>query len=87
MLLETGGATRFQVRRVENVPFVGTPPDPELLILDGQQRTQVLSLKGPVKTSHEKGKPIERFYYFHIPSALNGPARLDEALIALYART
>ncbi|MBF6570591.1 MAG: DUF262 domain-containing protein [Candidatus Binataceae bacterium] len=87
MLLETGGASRFQVRPVENVPFVGTPPDPELLILDGQQRlttlTQVLSLKGPVKTSNEKGKPIERFYYFHIPSALNGPARLDESLIAL----
>lgn len=86
MLLETGGAARFQVRPVENVPFNGTPPDPELLILDGQQRlttfTQVLSLKGPVKTSDEKGKPIERYYYFHIPSALNGPT-LDQALIAL----
>jgi hypothetical protein len=87
MLLETGGTTRFQVRPIENVPFIGTPPDPELLILDGQQRlttlTQVLSLRGPVKTSDEKGKPIERFYYFHIPSALDGPARLDQSLIAL----
>lgn len=76
MLLETGGATRFQMRPVENVPFAGGLPDPELLILDGQQRlttlTQVLSLKGPVKTKDEKGKPIERYYYFHIPSALNG---------------
>jgi len=87
MLLETGGATRFQVRPVENVPFAGAPPDPELLILDGQQRlttlTQVLSLRGPVKTSDEKGKPVERSYYFNISSALNGPARLDESLIAL----
>jgi hypothetical protein len=87
MLLETGGSARFQVRPVENVPFLGTPPDPELLILDGQQRlttlTQVLSLRGAVKTSDEKGKPIERFYYFHIPSALDGPARLDQSLIAL----
>jgi hypothetical protein len=87
MLLETGGATRFQVRPVENVSFVDTPPDPELLILDGQQRlttlTQVLSLRGPVKTSDEKGKPIERFYYFHIPSALAGPTWLDQSLIAL----
>jgi uncharacterized protein with ParB-like and HNH nuclease domain len=70
MLLETGGATRFQVRPVENVPFIGGPPDPELLILDGQQRlttlTQVLSLGGPVRTRDDKGKPIERFYYFHI---------------------
>lgn len=87
MLLETGGATRFQVRPIENVPFVGTPPDPELLILDGQQRlttlTQVLSLEGAVKTSDDKGKPIDRFYYFHVPSALEGPARLDQSLIAL----
>jgi hypothetical protein len=87
MLLETGGATRFQVRPVENVPFSGALPEPELLILDGQQRlttlTQVLSLKGPVKTKDEKGKPIERYYYFHIPSALEGPARLDQALVAL----
>jgi hypothetical protein len=86
MLLETGGATRFQVRPVENVPLA-EPPEPELLILDGQQRlttlTQVLSLKGSVKTSDEKGRPIERFYYFHIPLALDGPARLDQSLIAL----
>jgi hypothetical protein len=87
MLLETGGAIRFQVRPVENVPFLGTPPDPESLILVGQQRlttlTQVLSLLGPVKTKDEKGKPIERFYYFHVPSALDGPASLEQSLIAL----
>ena len=89
MLLETGGATRFQMRPVENVPFAGGLPDPELLILDGQQRlttlTQVLSLKGPVKTKDEKGKPIERYYYFHIPSALNGSTGLEQSLIALDA--
>jgi len=87
MLLETGGTARFQVRPVENVPFTGKPPDPELLILDGQQRlttlSQVLSLNGPVNTSDEKGKRIDRYYYFHIPSALEGPTRLDQALIAL----
>jgi uncharacterized protein with ParB-like and HNH nuclease domain len=86
MLLETGGATRFQVRPIENVQLA-VPTEPELLILDGQQRlttlTQVLSLKGPVKTSDEKGRPIERFYYFHIPSALDGPTRLDRSLIAV----
>ena len=60
MLLETGGQAKFQVRPVENVPFVGQPPPAELLILDGQQRlttlTQVLSLKSPVKTRDEKDK-------------------------------
>jgi uncharacterized protein with ParB-like and HNH nuclease domain len=65
MLLENGGAIRFQVRAIENVPFAGTPPEPESPILDRQQRlatlNQVLSLKGPVKTSDEEVKPIKRY--------------------------
>ena len=62
MLLETGGEVRFQVRPIENLDFVGQVPEPERLILDGQQRltslTQVLALNKPVKTFNEKGKPI-----------------------------
>ena len=85
MLLETGGAVRFQVRPVENVPLEGLDA-PEKLILDGQQRlttlTQVLKLSGPVKTTTEKGKPVDRYYYIHIPTALAGPDRLDDAIIA-----
>jgi hypothetical protein len=87
MLLETGGEARFQVRPVENVLFSGPPPQAELLILDGQQRlttlTQVLALEGTVKTRNDKGKAIERYYYFHIPTALDGPERLEDALVAL----
>lgn len=87
MLLETGGDARFQVRPVENVPFSGTPPKAELLILDGQQRlttlTQVLELKDAVKTHDGKGKRIERHYYFNIATALEGPERLEDALIAV----
>lgn len=87
MLLETGGEVRFQVRPVENVPFSDSPPEAELLILDGQQRlttlTQVLALKGAVKTRNEKDKPIERHYYFRIPVALEGPECLEDALIAV----
>ncbi|MFQ6308972.1 GmrSD restriction endonuclease domain-containing protein [Lysobacter capsici] len=85
MLLETGGSVRFQVRPVENVPIAGLAA-PEKLILDGQQRlttlTQVLKLAGPVKTTTEKGKPVHRYYYIHIPTALAGPDRLDDAVIA-----
>ncbi|WP_024552593.1 GmrSD restriction endonuclease domain-containing protein [Franconibacter helveticus 513] len=85
MLLETGGEVRFQVRPVENVPPQALSA-PEKLILDGQQRlttlTQVLKLSGPVKTTTEKGKPIDRYYYIHIPTALAGPDKLDDALIA-----
>ena len=87
MLLETGGEANFQVRPIENVSFNGSPPNADLLILDGQQRlttlTQVLALKGAVKTYNDKGKHIERYYYFHIPTALEGPERLEDALLAL----
>lgn len=88
MLLETGGAVRFQMRPVENVPREGLVA-PERLILDGQQRlttlTQVLKLEGPVQTRTEKGKPAERYYYIHIPTVLAGSERLDDALIAVDA--
>ncbi|MCQ4348259.1 DUF262 domain-containing protein [Pseudomonas stutzeri] len=88
MLLETGGAVRFQVREVEGVPKDNLA-SPERLILDGQQRlttlTQVLKLDGPVQTRTEKGKPAERYYYIHIPTALAGADRLDDAIIAVDA--
>jgi hypothetical protein len=86
MLLETGGEARFQLRPVEGVEL---PPGstPELLILDGQQRlttlTQVLALKTAVKTRTDKGKAIQRHYYWHIPTALEGGEHLEDALIAV----
>ena len=62
-------------------------PEAAKLILDGQQRlttlTQVLCLDGPVKTRTDKGKAINRYYYFHIPTALEGPEQLENALRAL----
>lgn len=87
MLLEAGGESRFQVRPIEGVTLTPSAPDAELLILDGQQRlttlTQVLALKTAVKTRTEKGKPIDRHYYWHIPTALEGGDRLDDAIEAL----
>jgi len=86
MLLETGGDIRFQVRPIENLSFSAEIPDPERLILDGQQRltslTQVLALESPVKTFNEKGKPINRFYYIDIHAALEDDS-LDDAFIAV----
>ncbi len=88
MLLETGGEVRFQVRPIENLIFSGVIPEPERLILDGQQRltslTQVLELDAPVKTFNEKGKPIERYYYIDIEAALDDD-RLEDAFIAVEA--
>ena len=89
MLLETGGETRFQLRGVEGVSPEPDPATAEQLILDGQQRlttlTQVLALKAAVATRTDKGKPIERHYYWHIPTALDSEASLEDALIAVEA--
>ncbi len=87
MLLETGGETRFQVRPVEGVTLGSGTPEAELLVLDGQQRlttlTQVLALKSAVSTRTEKGKPIDRHYYWHIPTALEGEGQLEDAIVAV----
>lgn len=87
MLLETGGEVKFQVRPIENVQLPPPLPEAASLILDGQQRlttlTQVLALDEPVKTRTDKGKAIKRYYYIHIPTALEGPERLEDALLAV----
>lgn len=87
MLLETGGETRFQIRPVEGIRLPNNTQEAELLILDGQQRlttlTQVLSIDGPVATRNEKGRSIERYYYWDIKKALDGVESLDEAIVAV----
>ncbi|SIP87709.1 hypothetical protein SAMN05421829_101124 [Aromatoleum tolulyticum] len=89
MLLETGGETRFQIRPVEGVKLPANASAAELLILDGQQRlttlTQVLAIDAPVATRNEKGRAIERHYYWDIQRALEGVESLDEAIIAVEA--
>lgn len=89
MLLETGGETRFQIRPVEGVRLPENAAAAELLILDGQQRlttlTQVLSIDGPVATRNDKGRDIERYYYWDIQRALDGVESLDEAIVAVEA--
>lgn len=87
MLLETGGKAQFQVRPVEGLNFSGNSIDPQLLILDGQQRltslTQAIATTEPVDTQTDKGKKIKRHYYFDIQTALEGPERLEDALVAI----
>lgn len=88
MLLENGGQVRFQTRPVEGVErLISNGVKPEQLILDGQQRlttlTQAIALSGPVQTRTNKGKEIQRYYYFDIRAALENPSRLEEALVAV----
>ena len=87
MLLETGGEARFHLRAIQGVTLPNSDLGAELLILDGQQRlttlTQVLALKNPVQTRSDKGKPIQRYYYWNIQLALEGADRLEDAIEAL----
>lgn len=88
MLLETGGETSFQTRPIEGVaqsnPNYGQP---EALILDGQQRltslTQVLKLASAVQTRDTKKRELRLHYYINIEKALEGPAALVEAVVAV----
>lgn len=81
MCLEYGNENvRFKYRTIEGVKASGVSP--ELLILDGQQRlTSMYSAtysKNAVKTKTEKGKDVERFYYFDINKCLDeNEDRLD----------
>lgn len=88
MLLETGGAVKFQTRPVEGLE--SSPAKdvaPERLILDGQQRlttlTQALALSTPVQTRTSKGKKIQRHYYFDIKSAVEEPHDLEPAIVGV----
>ena len=87
MLLKTGGAVNFQTRVVEGLEStLGEGVAPEKLILDGQQRlttlTQALALTTPVQTRTNKGKKIQRHYYFDINTALEYPNDLARAVFA-----
>ncbi len=88
MLLETGGAAKFQIRLVEGVELPAAVNGTiENLILDGQQRltslTQVLKLTATVKTKDEKSREVQRLYYIDIEKALAGNGNLDDAFIAV----
>jgi hypothetical protein len=88
MLLETGGEAKFKIRPVEGLDPAQFPPErAERLILDGQQRltslVQVLILTSPVQTRDEKKRPLERYYYFDIERALEGPNHYEEAIVSV----
>jgi hypothetical protein len=88
MLLKTGNAQiRFKPRVVEQVPTPASPPEPDLLLLDGQQRltslTQALTGTGVVNTKDTRGKLMDRRYYVHMETALLGEDRIDDAVVSL----
>lgn len=74
MMMETGNAdVRFKTRLVEGVEL-DSKPEPDELVLDGQQRLtslyQALFCNKPVLTRDIRNIPIERWYYIDIEKAL-----------------
>lgn len=89
MMLKTGGDARFQPRTVQGAEFaIGTTaPQPERLLLDGQQRLtslyQSLSLHRAVETVNSKNQKIKRWYYVDMRKALQEPEQLFDAIIGV----
>lgn len=89
MLLDAANEqVRFKPRAIEGVSLTeGTKA--KYLLLDGQQRltslTQALSGSGVVATKDDRGKLLERRYFVHMPTALSGSERVDEAVISIPA--
>lgn len=86
MTLRTGGAeVRFKPRTVEGSTAVDV--NPELLLLDGQQRTtsmfQALTGNGVVDTEDDRHKKMSRKYYVDIRRAMGSPRDQDAAVVSL----
>lgn len=89
MTLQTGGEVRFKARVVEGVSFKGDPPDPDRLLLDGQQRLtsmyQALKLKDAIRTRDSKRRVVEVFYYVDINKALGSAEEREAAVYSVPA--
>lgn len=87
MLLEAGNINvKFKPRLVEGVNL-NDPPEPQRLILDGQQRItslyQAFYLDEPVRTRNDRGKEIKRWYYLDMGIATDPGADKDDAIISV----
>ena len=84
MTLQTGNRdVRFRPRPLEGVE--STQTDPDLLLLDGQQRITSLFLalksRRPVPTRDHRGARIDRHYYADIKASIASTADRDEDVI------
>jgi hypothetical protein len=89
MTLHTGNPdVRFRPRLLEGVELAA-PVEPEILMLDGQQRSTslYLALKSgrPVPTRDSKGKSMLRRYYADINACLDPDGDRDEAIVSVPA--
>jgi hypothetical protein len=87
MTLQTGNPeVKFRPRPFQGVRL-DSDIDPELLLLDGQQRmtSLYLALKSgrPVPTRDAKGKELSRRYFADIAACLNPAADREEAILSI----
>ncbi|MBO3741619.1 GmrSD restriction endonuclease domain-containing protein [Actinoplanes flavus] len=86
MTLETGGKKPFRPRALTGAES-GRSTAPDLLLLDGQQRLtslyQALHLDQPVRTTDERGRELERWYYVDIAKAVGSSTDRDEAIVSV----
>lgn len=87
LTLETGGQVSFKPRTLAGVATVN--PNPEELLLDGQQRMtslfQAMYCKQPIRTRKQNKVEIERFYYLDIAKAASDAANIEEAIVGVPA--
>ncbi len=88
MLLQTGNdQVRFKPKALEGTAPATGKAEPDLLLLDGQQRLtslyQSLTGTGVVDTEDVRKKQVKRRFYIDIVRALGDPARRDDAVVAL----
>lgn len=80
-----GDQRRFLPRPIEGAEVNGVQPD--LLILDGQQRLtslyQTLRMRRVVATQDARGKKLKRWYYVDMKKALDSSVDREEAIVSL----
>ena len=86
MVLETGGETRFHPRPVEGVDLP-KEIEPELLVLDGQQRLtslfQATTYGRVVATMNVRKQSIKRWFYFDMARSLASAEDREDAIIGV----
>ena len=88
MTLEAGGKdVRFKPRPIEGTHESLREVDPDILVLDGQQRLTSLfqSLKSgyPVDTRDTRGNRIRRWYYLDMKKCLDGNVDREDAILSV----
>ncbi len=88
MLLQTSNdQVRFKPKPIEGTPPHATAAQPDLLLLDGQQRLtslyQSLSGDGVVDTEDPRKKQVRRRFYIDIKKAVEDHARLDDSVVSV----